>query len=242
MVTVDWGAAEPAAVQVYTQMLRMIRQGVYLPGDRLPSIRRVAREAGLSQAVAAQAFRMLAAAGWIDTRVRGRAVVVHRLPAGDGFPSALPGEAWTGGASPQPSGSAALAEAAYLLGLDSEYCAGAGPSAAPVLPCGDHPAARRGRRRRATLRQRRLLGLRLRAAVRAALLSGMSPGELEALIRSAVLWENHLFATGGTAPSEDGAATGPSGAADPAAGRGEAPPIPPFLMGKLRQRGAAPRP
>lgn len=230
VIIIDRGSAEPAAIQVSTQIISLIRQGAFLPGDPLPSIREVAEAAGLSTATVTQAFSLLASTGWIETRVRRRAMVAHRLPAvGDPLSGAevVPSEG--GGTLDRTR----LAEAAHLLGLDVDLV-GDGPR---QVPCNSVVRARR--RRRATLRQRRWLGQRLRGVVRMALSCGMTSDELQALLLSAIAWERvFTFAGGGGAAGERDADDrrevehGTSG--------GKTPPIPPFLIKKLRQRGVLP--
>ena len=45
-----------------------IRAGLYPPGQRLPSVRRIALQQGLSIATCISAYRKLEAQGWLEAR------------------------------------------------------------------------------------------------------------------------------------------------------------------------------
>lgn len=231
-MTIDWYSSEPAAKQLSAQIISLIRQGALLPGDPLPSMRELAQETGLSKTTVEQAFRLLASTGWIEVRVRRRALVAHRLPGegGQAEVEAAPALRAHGGASLD---SARLAEAAHLLGLDVDL-SGYGLTARVR---GESSAVRKGLRRRATLRQRRWLGQRLRGVVRSAFACGMTPGELQALLEAASTWETAF--TCGRLTNSGGESTGYRPEKDCPDREGAAlPPIPPFLVRKVRQRQA----
>lgn len=223
MIIIDWGSAEPAAKQISAQLINLIRHGTFLPGDPLPSIREIAEEAGLSTATVKQAYLLLSSAGWIDTRVRRRAMVAHRLPDDAGPPADAPRYA-----NP-PYDRANLAEAAHLLGLDVDLW---GDSSGQMQ---GESAVRKKGCRRTTLRQRRWLGQRLRAVVRAALACGMAPDDLRALLQSAIAWEN-AFTFGGKRDPAGRKDADPPREVMRGPGGEKTPPIPSFLMRKVRSR------
>src|SRR5699024_6809658 len=57
---------------------RLIRAGRYAPGDRLPTVREVARELRVSPATVSEAWRALSAVGVIEARGRRGTFVVDR--------------------------------------------------------------------------------------------------------------------------------------------------------------------
>ena len=51
-----------------TQLKDAIRQGVYPPGDRVPSVRRLSEQHRVSQATVVSAYRLLESHGWLEAR------------------------------------------------------------------------------------------------------------------------------------------------------------------------------
>ncbi|MDR3393650.1 MAG: PLP-dependent aminotransferase family protein [Parasulfuritortus sp.] len=51
-----------------TQLKDNIRQGVYPPGERVPSVRRLSERQGVSQATVVAAYRLLESHGWLEAR------------------------------------------------------------------------------------------------------------------------------------------------------------------------------
>jgi len=51
-----------------TQLKDAIRQGAYPPGERVPSVRRLAERQGVSQATVVAAYRLLESHGWLEAR------------------------------------------------------------------------------------------------------------------------------------------------------------------------------
>ncbi len=51
-----------------TQLKDAIRQGVYPPGDRVPSVRRLSEQQRVSQATVVSAYRLLESHGWLEAR------------------------------------------------------------------------------------------------------------------------------------------------------------------------------
>lgn len=69
-------------VAVYRQIVDALRanlvEGDLLPGEALPSVRRLAIELGITFNTVAQAYRELAEEGWLDLRHGRRVMVVER--------------------------------------------------------------------------------------------------------------------------------------------------------------------
>lgn len=88
MPTLDLDPADPAPPyeQVRRGLVDRIAAGTLLPGDRLPAIRALAQELGLSAGTVARAYKELEEAGLLTTR-RGAGTRIA-----DGIdPTALPG-------------------------------------------------------------------------------------------------------------------------------------------------------
>lgn len=203
---IDQGSdqVDTACARVVARIVGLIQAGDLLPGDPLPVARELARDSGISSAAVVQAYRVLASGGWIETRVRRRPMVAHRLPDETGRDGSR------------------LSEAAHLLGLDVDLsgCCFSGLTGTAA----GSPSGEPGRRRGATLHQRRWLGQRLRATVRLAFSCGMTPGDLHALMDAAVTWESAFPFGEVDNPQEEKRG-------------GQVASIPPFLMRKLRTKG-----
>lgn len=70
MITIDTSLAEPPYDQIKRQIGALVAQGRLTPGDKLPTVRRLADDLGLAPNTVARAYRELEAAGVIDTRGR----------------------------------------------------------------------------------------------------------------------------------------------------------------------------
>ncbi|MGL5809126.1 MAG: GntR family transcriptional regulator [Nocardioides sp.] len=70
MITVDHDSATPPFEQVKTQIAALVASGELAPGDKLPTVRRLAGDLSLAPNTVARAYRELEAAGVIDTRGR----------------------------------------------------------------------------------------------------------------------------------------------------------------------------
>lgn len=73
-------------VAIYRQIADSLRtslvEGEFLPGEPLPSVRRLAIELGITLNTVAQAYRLLAEEGWLDLQHGKRVIVVdRRLPS-----------------------------------------------------------------------------------------------------------------------------------------------------------------
>lgn len=70
MIRVDPSVPEPPYDQVKAQIAAAVASGELRPGDRLPTVRRLAAELDLAPNTVARAYRELEAAGVVDTRGR----------------------------------------------------------------------------------------------------------------------------------------------------------------------------
>jgi len=70
VITIDTSLAEPPYDQVKRQISRLVAVGDLRPGDKLPTVRRLAADLGLAPNTVARAYRELEAAGVLDTRGR----------------------------------------------------------------------------------------------------------------------------------------------------------------------------
>lgn len=78
-VRVDPAASAPPYEQIRTQVIDLITSDRLTPGNRLPTVRRLAADLGLAANTVARAYRELEQAGVIETRGRAGTFV-----AGDG--------------------------------------------------------------------------------------------------------------------------------------------------------------
>jgi GntR family transcriptional regulator len=70
----------PAVRQIADNMRVLLVEGKLAPGAALPSVRRLAMELGVHFNTVAEAYRELAAEGWLDLRHGRGAVVIPREP------------------------------------------------------------------------------------------------------------------------------------------------------------------
>lgn len=70
MITIDPTLAEPPYDQVKRQISQLVAAGDLRPGDKLPTVRRLAADLDLAPNTVARAYRELEAAGVLDTRGR----------------------------------------------------------------------------------------------------------------------------------------------------------------------------
>ncbi len=70
MITIDATAIEPPYDQVKRQLSAAVAAGELQPGDKLPTVRRLAEDLGLAPNTVARAYRELEAIGLLDTRGR----------------------------------------------------------------------------------------------------------------------------------------------------------------------------
>jgi DNA-binding transcriptional regulator YhcF (GntR family) len=70
VITIDTTLAEPPYDQVKRQISQLVAAGELHPGDKLPTVRRLAADLDLAPNTVARAYRELEAAGILDTRGR----------------------------------------------------------------------------------------------------------------------------------------------------------------------------
>ncbi len=66
--------------QIAAGIVELIKSGTFGPGDRLPSLRQLSRQEGVSVSTAMQAYYLLEAQGWIEPRERSGFYVRVALP------------------------------------------------------------------------------------------------------------------------------------------------------------------
>ena len=70
MITIDTTLADPPYDQVKRQISQLVAAGDLRPGDKMPTVRRLAADLDLAPNTVARAYRELEAAGVLDTRGR----------------------------------------------------------------------------------------------------------------------------------------------------------------------------
>lgn len=66
--------------EVADEMMRLIKSGTFRPGDRIPSVREMGRQKQMSLSTVLQAYYLLEARGFIETRQRSGVYVCTRIP------------------------------------------------------------------------------------------------------------------------------------------------------------------
>ncbi|MCW2854975.1 MAG: GntR family transcriptional regulator [Marmoricola sp.] len=79
MIRIDPSIDVPPYEQVRSQIAAQVEREELRPGDRLPTVRALARELGLAANTVARAFRELEQAGVIETRGRAGSFVTGDL-------------------------------------------------------------------------------------------------------------------------------------------------------------------
>lgn len=113
---IDPDSEIPPFEQVRTQIARSVATGALEPGERLPTVRRLAADLGLAVNTVARAFRELESDGVIITRGRQGSFVSSAVVDGGGAESEID-RAATAYAASARAGGLALAEATRLLEL-----------------------------------------------------------------------------------------------------------------------------
>src|SRR5262245_24561497 len=81
-IRIDPNSAVPVVRQITDSLRVLLVEGQLLPGTALPSVRRVAMELGVHFNTVAEAYRQLAAEGWLDLKHgRGALVLARGVPA-----------------------------------------------------------------------------------------------------------------------------------------------------------------
>lgn len=77
-LVIDPASTVPVYRQVVDNLRSLLVEGVLQPGDALPTVRELGMELGVHFNTVAEAYRLLAAEGWLDLRRRRGAVVTSR--------------------------------------------------------------------------------------------------------------------------------------------------------------------
>lgn len=89
LLRLDFSSGVPIYQQIRNQVVVSIASGELEPGEKLPTIRALAEEAGINMMTASKAYQLLKAEGYITTGHRDGAVV--RLPEAGAEPETLEG-------------------------------------------------------------------------------------------------------------------------------------------------------
>ncbi len=82
VIRIDLGSSIPVYRQIADQIRAMLVAREFNPGERLPTVRRVAVDLGVNHNTVAEAYRNLAEEGWLSLeRGRGALVVSRSTPA-----------------------------------------------------------------------------------------------------------------------------------------------------------------
>ncbi|RIK16739.1 MAG: GntR family transcriptional regulator [Acidobacteria bacterium] len=88
MLRLDPDSSEPPFAQLRQQILDQVSAGELAPGDRLPTVRRLAGDLGLAPNTVARAYRELEADGVLEGRGRVGTFVRATVTAGRAAPAA----------------------------------------------------------------------------------------------------------------------------------------------------------
>ena len=78
MIVIDPSSPVPPFEQLRSQIVAEIAADELVPGERLPTVRRLAEDLGVAPGTVARAYRELETAGFIETRGRnGTFVAAH---------------------------------------------------------------------------------------------------------------------------------------------------------------------
>jgi len=75
---IDSESPVPVYRQVVDNLRSLLVEGALQPGDSLPTVRSLGLELGVHFNTIAEAYRLLAAEGWLDLRRRRGAIVIER--------------------------------------------------------------------------------------------------------------------------------------------------------------------
>ena len=81
LLKLDFGSQIPVYQQIRNQIVFGIANGELKPGDKLPTIRALASDAGINMMTANKAYQLLKQEGYIKADRRSGAVVSGELPA-----------------------------------------------------------------------------------------------------------------------------------------------------------------
>ena len=89
LLRLDFSSGVPIYQQIRNQVVVSIASGELEPGEKLPTIRALAEEAGINMMTASKAYQLLKAEGYITTGRRDGATV--RIPSARAGPEAVEG-------------------------------------------------------------------------------------------------------------------------------------------------------
>jgi GntR family transcriptional regulator len=78
VLRIDLAGPEPAYRQIVDGLRTLLVRGVFKPGDKLPTVRKLAIDLTVHHNTVAQAYRLLAEEGWLDLRRHHGASVIER--------------------------------------------------------------------------------------------------------------------------------------------------------------------
>jgi DNA-binding transcriptional regulator YhcF (GntR family) len=87
MLRIDLAAATPAYEQIANGLRALLVAETMAPGEQLPTVRQLALDLGVHHNTVAEAYRQLAAEGWLDLR-RGHGATVLERPTPEPSPEA----------------------------------------------------------------------------------------------------------------------------------------------------------
>ena len=87
LLKLDFSSDVPIYQQIRDQVVVAVASGQLAPGDKLPTIRTLAEEAGINMMTASKAYQLLKAEGYITTGRRDGATV--RIPAAGAAPKTV---------------------------------------------------------------------------------------------------------------------------------------------------------
>ena len=79
LLRLDFSSGVPIYQQIRNQVVVSIASGELEPGEKLPTIRALAEEAGINMMTASKAYQLLKAEGYITTGQIGRASCRERV-------------------------------------------------------------------------------------------------------------------------------------------------------------------
>lgn len=89
LLQLDFSSDLPIYLQIRNQIVLGIASGALVPGERLPTIRTLADEAGVNMMTVSKAYQLLKQEGYIRTDRRSGAVVSETAGAKQGIPAAM---------------------------------------------------------------------------------------------------------------------------------------------------------
>jgi DNA-binding transcriptional regulator YhcF (GntR family) len=82
VLQIDLASTVPAYEQIASRLRALLVDGKLVAGQQLPTVRELALDHGVHHNTVAEAYRQLAAEGWVELRRgRGATVLARRLPA-----------------------------------------------------------------------------------------------------------------------------------------------------------------